>query len=126
MNCSFVESMMRHLVLMDKIKVQSAELYHLSFTEKVDQLLLGLENRDRMVAELNRLQNKICADFKEETATILECWTQDLNKFIQLIARVDQEITSVLEFQKDRTAKEISSLYQNKENIKKYNLNSLR
>lgn len=117
---------MRHTTLMDKIKEQSIELYRLSFSDQFDSLQDVLENRERMVADLNRMQLKIAETESSELAPILECWRQDIGYFIQIIERIDQEVTKVLEFQKEKTSKEISSLRHTKEAVKKYNLTSLR
>ncbi len=111
---------------MDKIKWQSIELYRKCFSEDQSSITNDLENRQRMVAELNRLQNRIAINLNLLTPEISECWRQDIEYFVKLITRVDQEMADVLEFQKERTLREIVDLRQEKENVKRFNLSSLR
>ena len=126
MEQKFYDLLMRHLSLMDKVKFQSIELYRQCFGENTQAISLGVENRQRMVAELNRLQSQIIRDFSSFADEISEYWRQDIEYFIRLITRIDQEMTDVLQFQKDRTVKELADLRQEKDNVKRFNLSSLR
>ena len=56
----------------------------------------------------------------------IEIWSADIQKFISTLSRIDEEITSALTFQKDRTSKQINNLYREKDRVRRYNLNSVR
>lgn len=132
-----IQSIMRYTVLMDKIKDQAKTTYRDSLGDKIECVVLGIENRDRMIASATKLQGEIVALVAEYSKTvnsdktdqidqIIEIWSADVRKFISTLSRIDEEITSVLTFQKDRTSKQINSLYQEKDRVRRFNLSSVR
>ncbi len=125
---------MRHTVLMDKIKDQAKTCYSDALNDRVDLVVLGIENRDRMIKSASKLQRDVTTlltDANNSKKTdqidqIISCWSADIQKFISALSRIDEEITSVLTFQKEKTLKQISNIYQEKDRVRRFNLNSVR
>ncbi|MCK5883669.1 MAG: hypothetical protein KAG61_08275 [Bacteriovoracaceae bacterium] len=132
-----IQSIMRYTVLMDKIKNQAMTTYRDALENSIESVVLGIENRNRMISSATKLQGEIVTlveefsksedssktDYLDQLMTI---WGADIQKFISTLTRFDEEITSVLSFQKERTSKQINNLYQEKDRVRRFNLNSVR
>lgn len=134
---TIIASLMRHTDLMDKIKTQTKVIYHDSFGDDFKIITSGIENRDRMVKAATELQAKIVKDvidYKKSVSKLnvdqmdqlINIWSADIQKIISTLGRMDEEITNVLKFQKEKTVKQIAELYQEKDKVKRYNLSTVR
>ncbi len=124
----------RHTDLMDMCSTCSKNMLKHAQAGNVDQADQESVNRERLVNIIGKVQSTIEAEIKayslaeqaDYLVTLVKAWSNDIELWLQSIGKLDQEILSALEDEKQKTTQEISSTFQNKEKIKGYNLNSVK
>lgn len=127
-------SLMYHLSLLEKVEMLSQRILQQATKEDIDLILLEINNRDRLVNVLARIQVKIEEQINQSSIQspvkgineLLECWKVDLASKIAKIDEIDQQIDQFLHNQKKQLQKDIANVYDVKEKFKGYNLNETR
>lgn len=108
-------------------------IVELTNEQKIDELEKEMLNRERLISIIDQLQREIEKDLSklegpisEDFVFFVKDWAQDVTDSLDLIQEIDQSTLEKLEDMKDLTQNEISTVFRIKNNIKAYNLNSLK
>ena len=125
---------LRHTDLMDMCTTCSKNMLRAALAGKVDEADQESVNRDRLVNIISEVQTSIENEIKATTlendaeylVSLVKAWSNDIELWLHSVGKLDQEILSALEDEKQKTTQEISSTFQNKEKIKGYNLSTVK
>ncbi len=119
--------------LLDQLISSSDKIRHYASTQDTDQLILGLDNRDRLFKVLNEFQSitenllkSLTENELEEMSDIIGRWECDTNRAMAQVDMINIEIVSILEESKHQTQKKMAEIYTNRVKLNGYNLKSLR
>lgn len=124
----------RHTDLMDMCSTCSSRMLEAAMAGNVELADQESLNRERLVNIISKVQTSIENEINKTHVTegsnylvsLVKAWSNDIEIWLQKVGKLDQEIVSALEEEKQKTTQEISSTFQNKEKIKGYNLNSVK
>lgn len=93
-----------------------------------------IENRQRAIgiisstqADIERMLNLLTSDnVNNELINYIKEWSNDIGLWEQKVLKVDQTILEILENMKEETAKELSSIFTNRQMVSGYNHTSLK
>lgn len=110
-----------YIEVLEKIAINSADCRIHMKSQDVETLMDYLDQRSALINIFQTLKIKIRADYptSEEIDTTV-------NLFLKKMEQFNQEILSFLNLEKDKTRLEIAKTFKNKENLKGYNLNSIK
>ncbi|MBF0300697.1 MAG: hypothetical protein HQK51_18430 [Oligoflexia bacterium] len=111
--------------LLNKTLEISISMLNLANNEQVEQLLFECNNRERLIHNLNDLDQKIEQNYIKDIEFINNI-NKSKNDFINEINNINDKIVIILAQTKEKTAQEISSLYKNKKVIHSYNPSSVK
>ena len=118
-----------HLSMLDLALASSQRITRCASLEDLDGVNNETENRERLVNNLGKIQQKIeeqinqlnAALLNQDDIMILKCWFQDLSLWSDKMIALDRETVEILGQQKEDTTKEIAHIFKNKEMFKGYN-----
>lgn len=124
---------MSHLDYLDSC-VNLSKAIENSDMDKIETINTDLDNRDRLVAIVSKLQLEIesaidglqGAQLSPDNVLIFKSWQKDVHEKVSLIIDIDTAITSKLESQKKQVQSEIQTTFTNSEKFKGYNLQTVR
>lgn len=129
-----IELIMRHVDIMDLIEISSNRIFEASSIKNIDRTNQELDNRNRMMSSISMIQDTIEKNISSISVEnidpifieIVQAWAWDQNVWSDRILKIDQNILGLLEQEKESTTEEIATLFQNKQKIGGYNLNTIK
>lgn len=115
-----VERLMHFTVLADKLREQCFSLYQSSFYDDLEGLNFNFQNRERMIADIMKYREEFMKQRNEIPSEVFTALFDDLGRLSRLIARIDEELISVLQFQKLKTEESIQELKGTKRKLNKF------
>jgi len=105
-----------------------------SDADNIDAINSNLDNRDRLVSIISKVQLEIetmidgltGAQLKPESVQIFKAWQKDVHEMVSSIIEIDALIATKLEDHKKQVQSEIQSTFTNSEKFKGYNLQTVR
>jgi hypothetical protein len=127
------QNIMNHLSMLDLITTASNNILS-SAGDDIDALDFKVENRQRMLEHVGTLQGDIeksinlldIATISNSDVEILKIWMLEMNRWVEQQLDLSDQITQVIESQKQAVSQEICSVFKNKSAVKGYNLNNLK
>ncbi len=134
MTAHVFQILMRHLDLLDSIK---RETYTILFSVEeflIESIPMHSENRNRMTNILQKFQQEVYDCHKQSSGfrenpillDIFKTWNLDVAYSIKQIEEVDEEISKLLQIEKNKASEEIAKNHMNKEKISGYNLSNVK
>lgn len=129
---SIMENIQAHLMILELAFASSVKIRTFSSSEDLNLLESETENRERIVNILAQLQYKIegqidqlaGSDLTNDSIPILKSWFNDLAIWTDKMTTIDAETVEILSEQKEKTTKEIVTVFKNKEKFKGYSLSN--
>ncbi|PIP92895.1 MAG: hypothetical protein COW00_06245 [Bdellovibrio sp. CG12_big_fil_rev_8_21_14_0_65_39_13] len=105
-----------------------------SDADNVEAINSNLDNRDRLVSIVSKVQLEIeslidglnGAQLNPESVQIFKAWQKDVHEMVSSIIEIDALITAKLENHKKQVQSEIQTTFTNSEKFKGYNLQTVR
>ena len=127
-------NIIRHLMLMEQVLHESVNMLKAAKQKNIDQVIFASNNRDRLVNIVTSIQQQIEQALylsspeyiSQETLEIINCWGHDYEMIKSQVDELNDQMTKILEQEKEETTKEIATLFKNQEMIKGYNLQSTK
>lgn len=105
--------------LIEKAVLVTSDALTLSQGENTEEVLLLIERRDHIFKIFSetyqKVEKQLDTDYKNQ-----------LNQLISQVMEMDKVLIQNLEIQREKVQIDIAKLFKNKENFKKYNLNTLK
>lgn len=129
-----VPLIMRHLNLMEAIKLSSHKILEFSYNEDINSIVFESSNRDRLINLISNgqsyikkeIQNVNIKTLSPESRGIIKAWYNDLNSWLNIIKKIDSKIFQNLKELREDTKSEVERIFKAKENTKRYNPNSVK
>lgn len=133
MNNKLILLIMRHLTLLDSGEDASRKIFEAACRSDIDLVHFEMGNRDRVIKLIKLFQHNVeeylnelpSKDLTGTTMELIKLWSNDLNRWVEKVEKIDMETSEILEGQKESTTREISTVFKNSENLKGYNLNNV-
>ena len=134
MHNELIDLIMRHLSTIDSCNKVSRSVLDAAIKGDIDMVQHESDNRNRIINVISTFQSKIenlikelpNIDLTSDNIGIINTWNKDINSWIKLTGEFDEKTTKLLNNLKDQTTQEIGTIYKTKENVKGYNLNSVK
>lgn len=134
MHKELIDLIMRHLSTIDGCNKVSHSVLDAAVKGNIDLVQHESDNRDRIINVIGTFQTKIekviqdlsNTEATEQNLSIVRSWNEDINSWIKFTGELDNKTTNILNNLKDQTTQEIGTIYKTKENVKGYNLSSVK
>ncbi len=110
-----------YIDVLEKIAINTADCRIFMKSNETEKLMDYLDQRTSLVNILRTLKIKISNDYP-----LSEEFENTSNLFIKKMESFNQEILIYLKLEKEKTKLQIAKTYKNKENLKGYNLKSIK
>ncbi len=130
----FIEQLiMRHTAIMDQVLSATIHIVECTQKESIKEIENSTQNRERLINQLAELQGKIetlienliAKEMNQTNISIIKAWLEDLSIWSITIQKIDQYLIDSLNHKKNKTSKEIATLFESKSKLKGYNLNNV-
>ena len=124
---------MSHLDYLQLCQNLSWNVSMMSF-EDIDKINMELDNRERLISIVAKLQLEIetlinelsGSELSPNNVQIIKSWNSDTHTLVSNIMDIDDKINQSLESQKKVVGTELKNTFENVEKFKGYNLQSVR
>jgi len=110
----------------EKALLLSADCLNHIANDNAEKLLETLENRDRVINIINSLHENVTLEQTQINSEYNDEFNNQLNQLITVINQIDEKVLTYLHEEREIVQNEIAKTFKNKENLKGYNLNSLK
>lgn len=129
-----IKSINDHLKLQEMCLLLSHKILKSCQSDDIDLLISLIDNRERLLSTLAHLFQNIDYELNQlpasaigpELIDFLKEWQSKMINLSQEITNLDQEVVVTLEQSKDSIALEISKIFKQKENLKGYDLSTVK
>ncbi|MGB0454368.1 MAG: hypothetical protein ACPGJV_11720 [Bacteriovoracaceae bacterium] len=119
---------------MDFTEIVTHNLIILAERKEYDQLANEVDNRDRLIKVITKLDSQLsfqlgklpAEELKLLQTTLLDSWQADLENWKQKLNYLDEKLALVMQLAKQSTQEEIKETFENKTKLEGYNLKNLR
>lgn len=129
----FIDLLQRHIDLMDRVVVASQLIFEAASEMEIDQVVLEMENRERLIKLVSYFQEQVEQFLKSDKfdssqthVEITKCWFNDLSKWAVKVSDLDDLTSHLLEAQKKKVSEEMISVNGNRKKMGGYNLTNLK
>lgn len=114
------------IVFLEKAYELTVSSLKLAQAKNFDELIKVLDNRERAINVVQSMSENLALHQKNKEQESYVTFNNQVNQVIEKIHGIDEIVMTCLDHEKEKTQFEIAKTFQNKENLKGYNLNKIK